>query len=167
LLAALAARGGRGHILGQITGESHGRIVVTHESDARAATEERNVVASIVHSDTKPSQAAEDHAPGCCAEAFGGSAVATSAVESQRAFGALMRSVQAAGALDVKAKELVLFALVLQSRCEACFEAHYERALELGITRAEMDEVAWCAVAMGGAPVKVFYQECQRRFGLG
>ena len=112
-------------------------------------------------SNTEPS--AESHAPGCCADVFGTAPVASSAAESQRAFGALMRSVQAAGALDAKAKELILFGLVLQSRCEPCFEAHYARALELGITRAELDEAAWCAVAMGGAPVKVFYQECLRR----
>ena len=30
-----------------------------------------------------------------------------------------MRSVQAAGALDAKTKELILFSLVVQSRCES------------------------------------------------
>ncbi len=74
-----------------------------------------------------------------------------------------MRSVQAAGALDAKSKELILFALVLQSRCAPCFEAHYQKARELGITQAEMDEAAWCAIALGGAPVKMFYQECLKR----
>jgi alkylhydroperoxidase/carboxymuconolactone decarboxylase family protein YurZ len=48
---------------------------------------------------------------------------------------------------------------VVRSRCEACFDAHFRRARELGITQAELDEAAWCAIAMGGAPVKMFYQE--------
>ena len=70
----------------------------------------------------------------------------------------MMRAAQASGALNEKAKELILFSLVIQSRCEACFDAHFHRARELGITQAELDEAAWCAIAMGGAPVKMFYQ---------
>jgi AhpD family alkylhydroperoxidase len=97
------------------------------------------------------------HDPGCCADLFQAQAPAPS--EIPRAFGAFMRSAQAAGALDEKTKELILLSLVIQSRCSGCFAAHYRRAQELGISRAEMDEAAWCAVAMGGAPVKVFYQE--------
>ena len=27
------------------------------------------------------------------------------------------------------------------------------------MTQAELDEAAWCAIAMGGAPVRMFYQE--------
>lgn len=70
-----------------------------------------------------------------------------------------MRSVQAAGVLNEKTKELILFSQVVGSRCQPCFEAHVRRAREMGITQAEMDEAAWCAIAMGGAPVKMFYQE--------
>ena len=85
-----------------------------------------------------------------------------SAAETQKAFGAFMRSVQTAGALSEKAKELILFSLVLYSRCHPCFDAHYKKARELGLTQAELDEAAWCAIAMGGAPVRMFYQECLR-----
>ena len=67
------------------------------------------------------------------------------------------------GALDAKTKELILFSLVVHSRCHPCFDAHYQKARELGIAQAELDEAAWCAIAMGGAPVKMFYQECLRR----
>ena len=88
---------------------------------------------------------------------------AEATVEAQRAFGALMRSVQAGGALSEKARELILFSLVVHSRCEGCFEAHYRRALDMGITQAELDEAAWCAIAMGGAPVRMFYQDCLER----
>ena len=99
------------------------------------------------------------HHDGCCAEAFQHGSGSGSTTESQRAFGALMRSVQSAGALDAKTKELILFSLVVGSRCHPCFEAHFRRARELGITQGELDEAAWCAIAMGGAPVKMFYQE--------
>ena len=106
----------------------------------------------------------DHHEPGCCADIFAASAApAGSAAETQKAFGAFMRSAQAAGALSEKAKELILFSLVLHSRCRPCFDTHYQRARELGLTQAELDEAAWCAIAMGGAPVRMFYQECLRR----
>lgn len=118
---------------------------------------------SVLVPESKPmnpstSEAGEPH-EGCCADIFGNSAPQSSVGETQRAFGAFMRSIQAAGALSEKAKELILFSLVVQSRCQPCFEAHLHRARELGITQPELDEAAWCAVSMGGAPVKLFYQE--------
>ena len=65
------------------------------------------------------SSPSDPHEPGCCADIFEAKpAAASSAAETQKAFGALMRSVQAAGALSEKAKELILFSLVLHSRCQ-------------------------------------------------
>lgn len=78
-----------------------------------------------------------------------------------------MRAAQAPGKINERTKELILFALVVQSRCGPCFDAHLKRAGELGISQAELDEAAWCAVVMGGAPVKVFYEEALRRAGRG
>ncbi|MCL4177126.1 MAG: selenide, water dikinase SelD [Verrucomicrobia bacterium] len=167
LQAALGVRGVRGHLIGRITGESDGRILVTADAQGVAPLHASPKADAVPETVDRANPVAESHAPGCCSDVFGGGNVASSAAETQRAFGALMRSVQAAGALDAKTKELVLFGLVLQSRCEPCFEAHYARARELGMTAAELDEVAWCAVSMGGAPVKVFYQECLRQFGPG
>jgi len=103
----------------------------------------------------------------CCAEAFQNQSAAGSAAESQKAFGALLRSVQSAGALDEKTKELILFSLVVASRCHPCFEAHFGKARGLAIPQAELDEAAWCAIALGGAPVKMFYQECLARLQSG
>ena len=99
------------------------------------------------------------HGPGCCADVLGGVSTVGTAPESLRAFGALMRSVQSAGALSEREKELVLFGLVVQSRCGPCLAAHVRKAQGMGITRAELDEAAWCAIAMGGAPVRMFYEE--------
>ena len=101
----------------------------------------------------------------CCADAV--ETASGSAAESQKAFAALMRSVQTAGALDEKTKELILFSLVVVTRCRPCFEVHARKALDLGITQAELDEAAWCAIALGGAPVKMFYQECLARVQPG
>jgi selenide,water dikinase len=104
---------------------------------------------------------------GCCADMFQGAGAASSVGETQKAFGAMISSVQAAGVLSEKAKELILFSLVVHSRCHPCFDAHFRKAREMGLTQAELDEAAWCAIAMGGAPVKMFYQESLERAKQG
>ena len=76
---------------------------------------------------------------------------------SMRAFGDLIASVSASGKIDMRTKELILFALVVLQRCEDCLDMHYEKALGMGITAEELDEAAWCAIAIGGAPVKMTY----------
>ena len=155
LQCALTKRGAGVFIIGEFTSPSEGRIIVSEES----------VHAPIVMSN--PSQP-EPHQPGCCADVFDAQPRGTTSVpETQKAFGAMMRSMQAPGALSEKAKELILFGLVLYSRCPSCFDAHYYKTRELGITQAELDEAAWCAIAMGGAPVRMFYQECLRRAQAG
>jgi selenide,water dikinase len=99
------------------------------------------------------------HPANCCADIFEAKTPSTTTSDAQRAFGALLGAVQAPGALDARTKELILFSLVVYSRCAPCFAAHRQKALDLGLTQAELDEAAWCAVAMGGAPVRMFYQE--------
>jgi AhpD family alkylhydroperoxidase len=76
---------------------------------------------------------------------------------SIKAFGDLIAAVSASGKIDMRTKELILFALVVMQRCEDCLDMHYEKALGMGITREELDEAAWCAIAIGGAPVKMVY----------
>jgi len=112
--------------------------------------------------------------PCCCAPAPGekaaaaecctpGSAVKSSSPEAMKGFGTLMRASGADGAIDARAKELINFALVLLARCGPCVDVHLAKARKMGITQAELDEAAWCAVAMGGAPVKLFYAEALKR----
>ena len=169
LQSALAERGVTAFVIGKLLGPSEGRILLTNstteqarESSGQVLTEAGSRAHSIMNSSSPNPEA---HAGGCCADIFGAEAAPQpgSASETQKAFGAFMRSMQTAGALSEKAKELILFSLVVQSRCHQCFDAHYAKARELGLTQAELDEAAWCAIAMGGAPVKMFYQECVRR----
>ena len=169
----LAQGGGGAFVIGKFVGTSDGRILVTnsaaqlargHPRPRDAAQPQPADVGARTTTVMNSTSHSEAHQPGCCADIFEAKpGAASSAAETQKAFGAMMRSVQSAGALSEKAKELILFSLVLQSRCHPCFDAHYHKARELGITQAELDEAAWCAIAMGGAPVRLFYQECLRR----
>lgn len=157
----LARRGVRGFVIGRVLRSPDGQIFF--KRTAPGSKEIQNS-APVIHQpesramNTSTSNPTSHH-DGCCADSFNAQAAPVSIHETQRAFGAMMRAMQAPGALNEKAKELILFSLVVQSRCEACFDTHYRRARELGITQAELDEAAWCAIAMGGAPVRVFYQE--------
>jgi AhpD family alkylhydroperoxidase len=178
LQSALAERGADAFVIGKFLGPSSGRILLLNSTGEKergrpqpregfgeqlAAAGIR--AASIMNSSSPNSDA---HPAGCCADIFDAKAAQPgSANETQKAFGALMRSMQAGGALSEKAKELILFSLVVHSRCHPCFDAHYVKARELGLTPAELDEAAWCAIAMGGAPVRMFYQECLRRVQTG
>ena len=76
---------------------------------------------------------------------------------SMKAFGDLIASISASGKVDKRVKQLIVFALVVLQRCEDCLGMHYEKALGMGITKEELDEAAWCAIAIGGAPVKMVY----------
>jgi selenide, water dikinase len=160
LLHALNKRGVGSFVIGHFVGQSSGRILLSRSSN-RAERNSQQPNERELMNQTPSNQ--ESHAAGCCAEVFEAKPAASTVNETQQAFGAMMRSVQAAGALDAKIKELLLFGMVVQSRCTPCFDAHYAKARELGITLAELDEAAWCAIAMGGAPVRMFYQECLRR----
>ncbi|MGD0209280.1 MAG: selenide, water dikinase SelD [Verrucomicrobiota bacterium] len=184
LCQALARRGAGGFVIGRIVGSSDTQILVTHSAtksgrDALPRIQadrqvgptgskenpEREIHAQKSESKfMKPSTSdSTAHQEGCCADMFQGEGAASSVGETQKAFGAMIRSVQAAGVLSEKAKELILFSLVVHSRCHPCFDAHFRKVREMGLTQAELDEAAWCAIAMGGAPVKMFYQESLER----
>ena len=174
LQRALAARGVEGRVIGQFVAPSSGRILLTNSASATrrgqasppaslhpSPTDDNVRAPSPMNSSSTPPA---PHDPNCCADLFAANTMATnSSAEAQKAFGAMMRAAQGPGVLNEKAKELILFSLVLHSRCHPCFDAHYEKARALGITQAELDEAAWCAIAMGGAPVRMFYQDCLRR----
>jgi len=161
LREALARRGAGAFVIGRIADEEN-QIVIQPGS----ATEDKTK--PEIHSPESKTMKSSDpdthpHHEGCCADLFKSDSATSSVNETQRAFGALIRSVSAGGVLSEKAKELILFSLVVHSRCQPCFNVHYRRAHELGLTEAELDEAAWCAIAMGGAPVKMFYQENMER----
>lgn len=162
LRESLTKRGAGAFVIGQVIAEAAGRIFVKagalDNSKIISATKPQETLP--VNPSTTNSGAGHD---GCCADIFNAETAQSSAGETQQAFGAWMRSVQAGGALSERAKELIMFSLVVHSCCQPCFETHFRKAREMGITQAEMDEAAWCAIAMGGAPVKMFYQESLKK----
>jgi selenide,water dikinase len=192
LLEALGKRGVEGVTIGRITEASTGKIVVAPTGDlpadkivaAPAAELPRGGVASATpacsqetqtmarkdESPSEPGPKEEPHSEECCADVFGAKKAQGTAdgggglsADAAAALGALLRATGAPGKIDRKTKELINFALVVLARCGPCVEAHLEKARKMGISRAELDEAAWCAVAMGGAPIRMFYEEILER----
>jgi selenide,water dikinase len=186
LCQALARRGVGGFAIGRIVGSSDTQILVlpsspdaskirgkktgvhqpeikSMKSSAPDSTVQESTLTRPASTLSHPMGEGHD----CCADMFKGEGAASSVGETQKAFGAMIRSVQADGVLSEKAKELILFSLIVHSRCHPCFDAHFRKAREMGLTQVELDEAAWCAIAMGGAPVKMFYQESLERIQPG
>ncbi|MBM4035961.1 MAG: selenide, water dikinase SelD [Planctomycetes bacterium] len=94
----------------------------------------------------------------CCA---GGATAATA--NAAAAHDEFLGAAFAPGAIDAVTKELITIGLAVLARCGPCVKYHVPHALKMGITRQEIEEVAWMAVAMGGAPVMMFWNETARR----
>lgn len=56
------------------------------------------------------------------------------------------------GALDKKTKELIALALGVAVRCDACIGFHTKALVQLGASKAEVEEALGMAVYMGGGP---------------
>ena len=97
----------------------------------------------------------------CCAH--GGADGESVAADIQTAFGSFAGAVMGGGVIDPRTTELINFALVVMARCEPCVKLHMSKARKMGISQEELDEAAWCATLMGGAPARMFYLEQVRK----
>ncbi len=166
MMKALAARNVKGVAIGKIVSESEGKISVRLSGGRTPAipTEPREVLEMAA----KEKQEEGAHSAECCADVFGDAEAASStSADTMRTFGAFIRAAGAKGALDEKTKELINFALVVFAKCAPCIAAHSKKAKQMGITQTELDEAVWCAVAMGGAPTRMFYLDAMSRLTEG
>jgi selenide, water dikinase len=164
LRLALAAHHIPACCIGQLAGARRPRLEIV--SGSRSLTPHSNHDTSVKAMTSPHIHHPSASAPCCCPGPSIDSVTAlpgANASATATAFGEFMRQVRSAGAVSEKTKELILFSLVVQSRCAPCFDAHYRKALDLGLNPAELDEAAWCAVALGGAQVRLFYLESLRR----
>ena len=100
----------------------------------------------------------------CCAgghDAASGAA-ASVASETRESFQNFLKSANAPGALDARTKKAMAIALSLLAKCEPCAKIHIKKATDMGFSQEEIDEAAWMAVAFGGAPTMMFYNEVKR-----
>ena len=69
-----------------------------------------------------------------------------------RAFNDLARAATRDSSLDKKTKELIALALGVAAHCDPCIGFHAKALVQLGATRAEVEEALGVAIYMGGGP---------------
>jgi AhpD family alkylhydroperoxidase len=67
-------------------------------------------------------------------------------------FSAMAKAATKEGALDKKTKEFIALAIGVSTRCDGCIGFHAEALVNLGATKAEVEEVLGMAIYMGGGP---------------
>ena len=72
------------------------------------------------------------------------------------AYGQLVQSAMADGALDTKTKELMALAISVVIRCEDCISYHTRAAIKHGASKEEVVESLGVAVELGGGPSVVY-----------
>jgi selenide,water dikinase len=82
--------------------------------------------------------------------------------ETQQKYHAFLKAANAPGVLDAKTKKAIAIALSVLARCEPCVKSHLKTAREMGFTPEEIDEAAWLAIAFGGSPTMMFYNEAKK-----
>ncbi len=76
--------------------------------------------------------------------------------EVYKGFAEFHHAAFAAGALDVKTKELIAFAIGVIQRCDGCIASHAEGAAKAGATRQEAAEAVGVAMLMNGGPATIY-----------
>lgn len=87
-------------------------------------------------------------------------------LQSSQLFTVFMKEVNREGLIDQRSKKLIAIALSISGHCRQCLIIHIKGALEMGISRAEIDEAAWMAISFCGSPAMMFYREVCREVGL-
>lgn len=96
----------------------------------------------------------------------GGDSKSASKLEFKKLFGDFMKEVNKEGLLDKRIKKLMAIALSISEHCEPCLRLHLKSALEMGYSKAEIDEAAYMAISFCGAPAMMFYNEICKELGL-
>ena len=84
--------------------------------------------------------------------------------EVMQGFSALAGAATKDGALDKKTKELIALALGVAARCDGCIGFHAKALVDLGATKAEVEEVLGMAVYMGGGPSLMYAADAVAAF---
>lgn len=131
---------------------------------ASAAQPEEAVMSPEANGETEPCC---DHPPGeSGVHHVNGPASLGAGNDRLSTFKTFMREAAEPGSIDARNKKLIAIALAIAHHCEPCLRSQLDAARKMGISKAEMDEVAAVAVSFGGCTSMVFYQETCKRIGI-
>jgi selenide,water dikinase len=161
-------------IVGRVTGPGPGRVHVTTNGTRSWPAPSAPIAAPIAGPPPTPSgkeesamTAESDDVP-CCADALDnagaqpGTAPASGVDNVQHKYHDFLKAASTPGALDAYTKQAISIALSVLARCKPCLKMHIKKAREKGFSDAEIDEAAWMAIAFGGSPLMMFYNELRK-----
>lgn len=91
---------------------------------------------------------------------------ATSTSGPEDLFKQFMQAANREGTVDKRAKKLIAIALSISRHCDPCLKSHLKSALEMGISKQEIDEAAALAIEFSGCPALMFYKEACTKMKL-
>jgi selenide,water dikinase len=146
LVARLRAEGMEGaSVVGRVVAEGTGRIFVRGGDGRprRQEPEETDAMSCCGGDQDQP----QDLPPAADAEA------------AREKFHAFLEAANGPGALGARTKRAMAIALSVLARCGPCLKHHARKAKEEGFSPEEIEEAAWMAIAFGGSPTLMFYNE--------
>jgi len=149
LVARLRAEGmEEAAVVGRVVAEGTGRIILCCRNGQ-----------------AMPQHQKETDAMSCCDDSQERAAEpprAADAVETPEKFRAFLDAANVPGALGARTKRAMAIALSVLARCGPCVKYHLRKAKEEGFSSEEIDEAAWLAIAFGGCPSMMFYNEMKQ-----
>jgi selenide,water dikinase len=165
LLKALHARGvAEAAVIGKVRGKGRGRVFITTRGTRpiHEAVFSREPKASESCPQGEEPMAKKSKDPACCPEhGAGAAAPAVGVAGIQQKFREFLKAVDTPGALDAHTKAAVSLALAVVARCGPCVKNHLAKARGMGFTEEEIEEAAWLAIAFGGSPVMMFWNNAR------
>ncbi len=137
----------------------------SEKEPSRAAPKKENPPVAPAAADTPccespPGLAAGPPAPSApCCDSPPGLYVETPAVDALPVFMEFMHKASEEGAVDQRAKKLIWIALSVGFRCEPCIVSHLKGAVDMGISKAEIDEAANIGIAFGGCSAMLLFRK--------
>ncbi|MEI8374649.1 MAG: selenide, water dikinase SelD [Planctomycetota bacterium] len=148
-------------LIGKVLSPGTGRVFVRYESRVRLSQVSQLHQPSVI--DDKPQEiptmsCCSDHQASDKPDANPTGAVA----ETQRKFMDFLKSAAVPGALDARTKQAVAIALSVSAKCAPCAKIHIKKARNMGFSSEEIDEAVWMAIAFGGSPTMMWYNELKK-----
>ncbi|MBM3312605.1 MAG: selenide, water dikinase SelD, partial [Candidatus Aminicenantes bacterium] len=134
--------------VGRVIGRSEGKIRVAVKRPGGDSFPKTETVG-----EEKMSDKAAPQAEGCCAEGSG------TPEQAMGMFQDFMGRALRPGAVDVVTKELIAVALALAVHCVPCAKIHLQKAREMGVGEAELEEAAALATAFSGCRAMMLWNE--------
>jgi selenide,water dikinase len=132
------------------------------ETQVMATTDPKSTPKTAAASSQSCCSSQADAPQSCCAGGAGPADASSAGAPREKFLEFLREATGKPGALSVRNKEAVTLALAIATRCGPCIKVHLKKAAEMGFTPEEIEELAALAIAFGGAPVMMFYDEAKK-----